>query len=290
MNPSNHYIASLATAFFAVLFCINTAACAHEFETGHIERSIDVIVRGQKIEVKYSIGLADETIVDWLVREELLAESEEARFRDCIAKLEEAEARKTKTSDTDPESNSQEKKSEEADSPNPLEFQTELMKLLRDKLADSVCEKLVLRTNGVQIEIAETSVSNPARHHVAMEIILKAELPSKAETEFSLVDGNFLDVVNDVNEKSTDAVSQKSSDAALAKESSSLDECPDTFRYFGNIRLACRVKGNAVQVNSNVAPIIARANVTEVGSLTLDERIEAATIRTKIGFAGPEGR
>lgn len=286
MNFAKHCILTFATCSLAVLYWSSSTVCAHEFETGHIERSIDVIIRGQKVEVKYSLGLADETIVDWLVREELLTRADENRFRARIAELEKKEDSKS-TLDADAESKPEDPAVEKEQTKasvvaEPLEFQTELMALLREKLSDSIREKLVLTANGKQLEAVETLVSNSARHHVAMEITLKAGLPSKAATELSLADGNFLQV---------DEVTKQSSIEGNAGDASSeVDECLEKFRYFGNIRLACRVKGNAVQVNSNVAPIIARAKVVDLASLTLEERIEAATIRTKIGFASPEAR
>lgn len=313
MKSAKQHFAFTLASLVVVLNWINSVACAHEFETGHIERSIDAVVRGQKIEVKYSIGLADETIVDWLVREALLGTADEQRFRKCIADLE-------GTSDLvettpDPESalrpekkSSEEKQAEDSKAAEPLEFQTELMELLRDKLSDSVCEKLILKVDNVQLEFGETSVSNSARHHVAMEITLKADLPTKDAVELTLVDQNFLEVLEVVNQTPPSAAVKAPSatvtansgltDSAQTNGSSANEsnasnktqqvvESEETFRYFGNIRLACRVKGQVVQLNSNVAPIIARAKTVDVGLLTGQQRVEAATIRTRIGFAVP---
>lgn len=253
---------------------------AHEYETGHIERSIEVIVRGQKIQVKYSVGLADETIVNWLAREGLLEKDAEAGYRKSIADLESKtpEKKDQSTDESGDQKQKQQKKEEpEAKIVQPLAFQTELMQLLRDQLAKSVCDKIQLSIDGEELEFLDSSVTNSARHHVAMEIVLVAELASATTTELVLVDRNFLELAE--NEVAQPA--KVDSEAVTG----SFKETEKKLRYFGNIRLACRVKGNAIQLNSNVAPVLARAKPIDVGSITHDERIEAATIRTKIGFA-----
>lgn len=271
----------LITAFTCFVSLVWTSgAFAHEYETGHIERSVEAIVRGQKIQVKYSLGLADETIVDWLVREGLLEKDAEARYRKSIADLESQTPNKKEES-TD-QKQQLKKQSTEADVAQPLAFQTELMQLLRDRLAESVCEKIRLSIDGEELEFTESSVANSARHHVAMEIVLVAELASPATTELVLVDRNFLELDEEEGEQPAKTQSEAATEL-LVKSDKKL-------RYFGNIRLACRVKGNAVQLNSNVAPVLARAKPIDVGSLTLDERTEAATIRTKIGFAKSKAR
>lgn len=257
---------------------------AHEFETGHIERSIDVIVRGQDIQVKYSLGLADETIVNWLVAEGELEKESESGYRKSIADLElQLAAMKVEAQKTDKEKDKAESKAvaksvgAKAEGAEPLAFQTELMDLLREKLSGSVCENLQLTIDGKPLEFSESTVSNSARHNVAIEIVMAAKLPNKSTTVLSLTDRNFLDLDNVATEQPTKST-------PVVEEST---EQQQKFRYFGNVRLACRVKGIAVQLNSNVAPVLARATPFDVATATLAERIEAATIRTKIGFAKP---
>lgn len=270
-----------------VLFNVNVSV-AHEFETNHIERSIDVLVRDQKVEVKYSLGLSDSTIVDWLVEQELIDQTEETRFRKCIADLEslakeevsstENGKKESKNSKLDARETSGERFSASntnkaaEDSPEPAEFQFELLKLLREKLSGKLVGKLELNANGESLNFSEVAVSNSARHHVALEILLKASLSDAEKTELVFVDRNFLDftVQNDGAAKSG------SGDGLSDKQK---------LRYFGNIRLACRTKGAAVQINSNVAPVIARAKPINIESLDQGERVEAATIRTNIAFA-----
>ena len=305
MKPTAFYIAVLLTLFPVSWVGSCSLLYAHEFETGHIERSIDVIVRGQDIQVKYSLGLADETIVNWLVAEEAIEKKAETRFRKCIADLEsqtkKAEAEK-KTEVQEPLIQEPPKQRNAESVPpagaidadgaagadvagevdtEPLAFQTELMQLLREKLSDSVCENLQLTIDGKQLKFADLKVSDSAPHPVAMEILLSAELPTTAATVLSFVDRNFLEVDEVAAEPAAKAKSTKEDESAAQKT-------PEPkHRYFGNVRLACRVKGMAVQLHSNVAPVLARAKPTDLANATLQERIEAATIRTKIGFAKP---
>ena len=308
----------LRTIFVALAFVgvFGTAAArAHEFETGHIERSIDVVIRDRQVQVKYSIGLSDTTILDRLVEGQLISAAEEARFRKCIADLEKAGddqsggddskvgtttkvgadkkavgqdssaepavvaspaertsakaakatgAEKVKKSETSP------KASETQSAAEPLEFQTELLTLLQEKLSATIVENLDVNCEGNSLKKVEIAVSNSARHHVSLEIAFSVELPEAEKYELAIVDRNFLDLKA---RPEGDKVGQ-------ANEGQVVDD--QELRYFGNIRLACRVKGKVVQLGSNVAPVLARAKPTNVGTLNREQRIEAATIRTRL--------
>jgi len=277
---------------------------AHEFETGHIERSIDVVVRDRKAEVTYAIGLSDATIVDWLVDEQLINAVEEARFRKRIAEFEkEAESEKLDEGKPKLEQDLEMQKLSSAegqiastksdsvkvtqtsdDSQEPLGFQSELLTLLREKLSGPICENLELNCDGKPLFKSEVVASNSARHHVSMEIVFSVDLPDAEKIKLSIVDRNFLDskdlLKSDKSEVGEKTVSKNGDQNASGQE----------FRYLGSIRLACRVKGNSVQLNSNVAPILARAKSTDVGPLNLEQRLEAATIQTMIAVPNSSKR
>ena len=292
-------VASILQAWLPV------GAFAHEFETGHIERTIDVIVRDRKVQVKYAIGLSDTTILDWLVTEQLIESSEEERFRKCIAELENEsvnegleevqssdksvpkrqpkpvpEPREKSATATTPRA----KASESNVQTEPLQFQTELLTLLQEKLSEGILENLELKCDEVLLEKAEIAASNSARHHVSLEIAFSVELPIAENNELSIVDRNFLDLkLPAERNEPTNGLKGEKSEKEQAVDSHEL-------KYFGNIRLACRVKGKAVQLNSNVAPVLARVKPVDVGPLSRDQRVEAATIRTKLAFVGNGGR
>ena len=262
-----------------ILFFEADSLRAHEFETGHIERSIDVIIRDHKIEVKYSVGLADETIVNWLVAENAIEAADEARFRKSIAEYEAASATKEKTktgSSGSSGSAGSVTPSRDSEQLQPQKFQTELTEVMKEKLAPLMLEKLVLATGESQLKVDAHEVSASPRHHVALQIVLRATLPKVGPTKLSITDGNFLET------KEADTEDKPAIKEADEKES---DKEKAVFRYFGNIRLACRVKGDAIQLNSNVAKVLARAQPVALGQLELEQRVRASTISTKIGFA-----
>lgn len=287
------------TALAPLLVFSSARAFAHEFETGHIERSIDVVIRDRHVQVKYAIGLSDTTILDRLAEKGLIESSEEARFRKCIADLE-FQAVKEESNNAKGGENgikTSESKSPSRPAPEtlstrstiaktsadtsesdsvaePLEFQTELLTLLQDKLSDSIIENLKLEYDGNSLIKTEIAVSNSPRHHVSLEIAFSVDLPDAEKNELVFVDRNFLDLmILPAGDKPK---------PTLAKNDQDVDD--QELRYFGNIRLACRVKGKVVQLKSNVAPVLARSTLISVGSLNRQQRVEAATIRTKLAF------
>ena len=73
-------------------------AFSHEFAPGHIERSIDVVIRDRSVQIKYAIGLSDITMLDWLLRENEIEPASEQRFRRLI---EDYESRSSSSGETD---------------------------------------------------------------------------------------------------------------------------------------------------------------------------------------------
>ena len=279
MESMRNRIGSVTLVVALVVHCWVANVCAHEFERGHIERSIDVVVRGSKVEVKYSLGLSDETIVDLLVDEDSLGAADEQRFRKCIAQYEsgasaERDASSEKSDSTEKIPDDGKNRNETA--AEPLAFQTELIELLKEKLAPKISEGLGITANQISIVAEEPVFSTSPRHHVAMEIVLRASLTKMTPTELSVIDRNFLEV----DTAAEPNVAANSSEIEATKK----DSQTPSFRYFGNIRLACRVKGDAVQLNSNVAPVLARAKAVDTELLDLDQRVSAASIVTRIGF------
>jgi len=113
---------------------------------------------------------------------------------------------------------------------------------------------------------------------------LTSSIPDDFDSaELLFIDRNFLDVAQPEPAESPETAPEDGKD--LAKPN--LEQAPklaEKFLYSGGIRLACRVKGGTVQISSNVAPVVARAKVTDVGPLDTTERVTAATISTKLSF------
>jgi hypothetical protein len=279
-NSSNYWLVGMLflIALFQGQFTgVLSQAHAHEFDDGHIERSIDAIMRGRNLEVRYAIGLSDETIVAWLVKEEALGTDEAARFRELIAEYETSDA-------------SEQTQSDEATEP--VAFQTELSVLLKEKLSQRVSKKFSLTANQNLLEFEVAKVAASPRHHVAIEFVLKATLPVAETVELSFVDQNFLDAVSSSFQDGpvTPKRPSKEADSQTAEENGVVPDPTTQFQYSGNVRKACRVKGNAVQLSSNSVPVLTRAKPIDVSEMGLKERIEAGTIVTKIAFAKPVGR
>lgn len=288
MNTLYSKIASLG---IAVLLIWPSTAKGHEFDRGHIERSVDIVVRNHSVQVKYAIGLSDETIVDWLSREELIESDAEQRYRALILKYEQengSEEEQEKQAALESGENPKGASALSGEATDPAEFQTELQDLLQEKLGEKICANMELLCNGQEIEISEPQYAKSSRHHVSLEITLKSTIPDVDVAEFVFNDKNFLDV-DPKPAKSKAGSGNITSDSELAEKSTSKQgQNADDFLYSGNIRTACRVKGGAVMVNSNVAPVLARAKVADVGQLDAQQRVEAASISAKIVFAQTE--
>lgn len=266
----------------------SSRALAHEFEDGHIERSIDAISRGRNLEIRYSIGLSDETIVAWLVKESELETADAARYRELIAEYESS----TKPDQTESKPTIRVENQVSDRAPEPVAFQTELSSLLKEKLSQRVSKKFILTVNQKLVEFKVAKVAASPRHHVAIEFVLKATLPMAETVELSFVDRNFLDSVSSSSQEksSTPKRPTKESGPQITGEKDVNSTTATQFLYSGNVRKACRVKGNAVQLSSNSVPVLTRAKPIDVGEMGLEGRIEAGSIVTKIAFAEESGR
>jgi hypothetical protein len=276
----------------AVCPWLNTnRACAHIYDRGHIERTLDMIIRGTEIEVRYSIGLSDETMLDLMIDSDSIDDADIKRYQIEIDKLLQAE----KDSPTD-----------ETASAEPLDFQTELLKKFSEMVGKQLGQNLILTANSNSVEFASQTLSLSPRNHVALEVVLRGSLKDKEACELQLVDRNFLTRVENADdiaaETASDAAgspSGKTGSQSDAPESSKkitltdrLDSDSQTpanpkdrpYKYNGAIRLACRTKGEAVLLNSSVAPVMARAKPIVLDELSNRKRMTATRIQAKIVF------
>ena len=267
-----------ATTFFFIYFvvtstCWQSIAKGHEFERGHIERSIDIVIRDRTVNVRYAIGLSDTTMVDWLVKENSISEAEQQRLRKLIAEF---------------ENDKQPSDSEAEQDVEPAEFQTDLMGRFKEELGQKICDSFELICNDEKLEFTQQLSSSP-RRHVVLEICLTSRILDAETAELIFVDRNFLDVVEEDTVVSPETTADATDAAAASDQTTEPDSAQQTepakkFLFGGDVRLACRVKGGAVQLSSNVAPIVARSKVTDVDPLDTRQRVKAATISTKLGF------
>lgn len=266
-------------------FYCSSDAQAHIFDRGHIERSIDVIIRGTDVDIRYAIGLSDETMVDMLVKAEAIEKDEAAAFRALIDAMPKP--------DTDAQSTT--------DLPDlePLEFQNRLLQRFVDEIGAGLSKQISLTANKESIEFRSQSISISPRQHVALEIRLRATLPSEDTIQLQLKDSNFLVTKEHVQKKTPDDANEFESTSkgkTAAKKKSTSDQSKNIAvgqvkpneavkSFTGNLRLACRARGRAILLNSSVAPVLARADAIEIGPLDQEDRAAAATISVKLAFA-----
>ena len=279
---------------------------SHEFEPGHVERSMDVVVRERRVQISYAIGLADTTMLEWLVREEQLDQQQTQRFRRLIEEHQssrvEEDTGDQQTGDSQRSSTGAAQGAESAElaseSVQPVEFQKELADLFKEKLSEKICGKIQLTYDGQIVEFTEQTLVDTARHHVVLEVRLIGEIPQRKAGVLRLVDENFLEEVesestgeNGVSsEKPADKAQHGSTTRSATDSTEAADLSPSLFRFHGAVRRACRVKGGVVIVNSNVAPVLARANVIDVAQMDRQQRVMSATIEAKLAFVDQEAR
>lgn len=248
---------------------------AHIFDRGHIERSIDVVIRDRDVDIRYAIGLSDETMLDMLIEAEAIEGEEAADFRAAIDALPKSDAQSP------------------ADAANaielaPLDFQTQLLKRFVDQVGSGLSHKIVLMANDTAIDFRSQSISISPRNHVAMEIRLRATLPAADALKIKLTDSNFLGTKPADRDLSIPPDPKPASFGKSAANEPSAGDHKENVTvpcFSGNLRLACRARGDAILLNSSVAPVLARAESTELGQLDHDGRVAAATILAKLAFA-----
>ena len=263
-------------------FVYPRAAFSHEFEPGHIERSIDVVIRDRNVQIKYAIGLADITMLDWLVRESEIEPAAEQRLRGLI---EDHESSQSPESESDPTAADGKASSE------PAEFQREIADLFKEKLSAKIFENLKLSCNETPLSFTEKKLTDTSRHHVVLECILTATIPDGETVVLCLADQNFLEMIESepaADPESPNSPRENSAVASGGEQDFAVKNAASDFRFHGSMRRACRVKGDAVLVNSNVVPVLARAKATDIGAMNREQRLDAATIETKLVFATEE--
>ena len=202
-------------------------ASAHEFEDGHVERAVSVVIRGDVARLEYSIGLNPVT------RQQLIDfwESQE-KAADVAADVSNA----TKPADDD-----------------------RFLALA----GSNVSRRLSFCVDGTEIEAKLISSALSARHHVDVTVTLEFKLPaaqSEQLQKLKIVDRNFRpSVTPDVTQPTAQDDSSPKS-AKLASKTTATVPAPAPMG--GGFRYALKAKGNRMLARSNVASILIRAQRT----------------------------
>lgn len=168
---------TFARRMYFWLMCVGLAltspavAVAHEFEDGHVERSVAVVIRGNTGQIEYSIGLNPQT------RQQLI------RFWSDSA-LKNAATESASRSSSSPPQHALDDENErlpdtalvspEATAP-PEDF---FLKLA----AANVISRLKVTANGAPLPLELISSSASARHHVDVTVTLKFEIPLQSSS------------------------------------------------------------------------------------------------------------
>ncbi len=246
--------------------CCSGLVLAHEFERGEIERSFEVIVRGQQVSVNWRVGLSPATMADMLLDSQAIDAREHAQL---LAKIDPDSPKETQADKSLPSEEQQPPKtrvSKPTSSPasqtlqdkDVLAIENRLLDKLEKHVAGGWSSKISLKVDGKPLKFSAVTVARSSRHHVNFEIQCKALLESTGKHNMVVCDSNLLDT------RENEGSGEKS------------------FRYNGGIRTAFRAKGDAVLINSTAPAVLARSKVKETRGLDLEHRMELSTISADI--------
>ncbi|MGB1930652.1 MAG: hypothetical protein ACPHO8_15185 [Mariniblastus sp.] len=148
---------------------------SHRFEDDFVEKTLAIIVRGNKAEITYSIGLnkktAEKVLSEWSKLDANAVSSETT-----------ATPLKTEASEIEIEPNSD---SGHALSP-------ELTKKLHEAAGKFITKKLNVKIGNEQLPLKLISTGPAPRHPFAVTIKWELAIPEQKVVDFEIVDNNFL--------------------------------------------------------------------------------------------------
>ncbi len=246
----------LQTTYFAALLAVvmsNGAATivAHEFEDGHIERSATLIVDDDKVTVEYGIGCSENTmreLIEFWNAEHPDELNTDQPGQDVPQEVEASDFEKPDA--VLPESES-----------TPLEFEAALRNEFAAAALRGLSARISATGNSIPISITSIEATPSSRHHV--DIVVRMEFELVPETADSSLDS--------VDQEETEQV-------ILAFEDNNFSD------YFGAVRYAVKARRGVFLKESNVAPVLARAERIELIELNAEEIKSATTVNSVIGF------
>ena len=247
-------------------------AIAHVLKDGYIERTVEVVIRDDTAYVEYSVGLNENTMAQltssW---DELKTQPTESKpsggNEDEKANPKESEpveTTKTKTdkkpSDSKPvdsnpddssptDSSSTDSSSTDSSSEKATVFDKALLAKFNKSAPAKVTEGLKITCDDKPVKIESVALDPAPRHPFDVKVKFQFKIPKsdKESIELKLEDSNFT-------------------------------------KQTGAVRYALKAKGIAMLVQSNVAPIIVRAERVELGELTEEQRKTQTSILARIAF------
>ena len=255
----------LLCVFLTSIVLVRSTAWGHEFEDGHVERSVAVIIRGDQGRIEYSIGLNPTT------RQQLMQFWSDS-----------TPARRSTFKDTDTAERAQLKIPAIGEIPNVVEFPnvgvltalSERQSHFLELSATNVFNRLKVTVGGTTVPLTLISSQASPRHHVDVTVTLAFQLPLAANqlpAELTIDDGNF---------RAPQTVSSDASIRSPVDRQSVLQPPPAPFS--GGFRYACKSMGGTMLTRSNVASILIRSLRRLDNELTANQIADAFKIRAEL--------
>ena len=251
-------------------------AIAHVLKDGYIERTVEVVIRDDTAYVEYSVGLNENTMAQLTSSWELKTQPTESKpsggNEDEKANPKESEpveTTKTKTdkkpSDSKPvdskpvdskpvdsnpdDSSPTDSSSTDSSSEKATVFDKALLAKFNKSAPAKVTEGLKITCDDKPVKIESVALDPAPRHPFDVKVKFQFKIPKsdKESIELKLEDSNFT-------------------------------------KQTGAVRYALKAKGIAMLLQSNVAPIIVRAERVELGELTEEQRKTQTSILARIAF------
>ena len=246
-------------------------AIAHVLKDGYIERTVEVVIRDDTAYVEYSVGLNENTMAQLTSSWELKTQPTESKpsggNEDEKANPKESEpveTTKTKTdkkpSDSKPvdsnpddssptDSSPTDSSSTDSSSEKATVFDKALLAKFNKSAPAKVTEGLKITCDDKPVKIESVALDPAPRHPFDVKVKFQFKIPKsdKESIELKLEDSNFT-------------------------------------KQTGAVRYALKAKGIAMLVQSNVAPIIVRAERIELAELTEEQRKTQTSILARIAL------
>ena len=247
---------------------------AHRFDDGFVERSMAIVVRNDIASVEYSIGLNDVTIQQLLnewnpaqsadqaesipvenpVENEAQSKSDKTKSeptgqRNVDSAQDNGNANQTLNDSANSISAKSQSEKKKKDDAGPHSHDFALFAKFKKTAAQSITDRIQIQCDGKILKTKNVSIINAPRHPFSLTVSFEFVLPTdegKPKTvQLNIVDRNF------------------------AKQS-------------GAVRYAIKTRGKAMLLQSNVAPIIIRADRVDVEPVKNSETITQPCVEARL--------
>lgn len=286
----------------------SAVAAAHEFEDGHVERSVAVVIRGDTGRIEYSIGLNPQT------RQQLI----QSWTGSSVAPTPATELESNITSADVPREVAAEDATAKQNGVAPANGVTPASDVAEDPFlklaAANVTSRLRVTANGDRLPLELISSSASARHHVDVTVALEFKIPfqsSSPVTEpssngrrgpsvatdtaaaaaeplvlLNIADRNFQKVqktpLADGLQQLPKTGEPPSTPSTPLTPPSAAPAAPNPVPMGGGFRYACKATGATLLTRSNVASILIRAQRRFDDDLSDAQKLEAFKIEVEL--------